>query len=223
MLIARCADSLAAEIEECGGQEKLASAFSKAIRETTHNERSAASTAFKKTFLSKHNAEFMWCSKVLKGETNMFDEAEQPEIAMALQDTVEDVAALRNLIFSDAMYKNPVLYQKFVMGLESGHIRGLKKRNPAPISEIITIAHEAHIRLELWLALSTRNYRHTPGIPDNVDRKKKWLKMAALVMEDRKKNGKDAHELRAKDLPDIPNDEDELGGDDAELEAAFYE
>jgi hypothetical protein len=47
--------------------------------------------------------------------------------------------------------------------------------------------------------------------------------MASLVMGDRKKNGKDAHELRAKDLPDIPDDDDELGGDDAELEAAFYE
>ena len=102
----------------------------------------------------------------------MFDEAETPEIAEALKDAAKDVAASRNLIFSDTMCTNPVLHQKFLMGLESGHIRGLKKRNPAPISEIITIAHEAHIRLELWLALSTRNYRHTAGMPDNVDRKK---------------------------------------------------
>jgi hypothetical protein len=71
MLIARHADTLAAEIEEHGGEAKLASTFSKAIRVTTHNERSAASTAFKKTFLSKHNAEYMWCSKVLKGETSL--------------------------------------------------------------------------------------------------------------------------------------------------------
>jgi hypothetical protein len=34
--------------------------------------------------------------------------------------------------------------------------------------------------------------------------------------------GKDAHELRAKDLPDIPDDDDALGGEDAELGAAFY-
>jgi hypothetical protein len=38
MLIARYADTLAAEIEEYGGEAKLASTFSKAIRETTHNE-----------------------------------------------------------------------------------------------------------------------------------------------------------------------------------------
>jgi hypothetical protein len=67
MLIARYANVLTAEIEEHGGEAKLAATFSKAIRETTHNERSAASTSFKKTFLSKHNAEFMWCCKVLKG------------------------------------------------------------------------------------------------------------------------------------------------------------
>ena len=119
------------------------------------------------------------------------------------------------------MRTNPVLCQKFLTGLESGHIRGLKKRNPAPITDIITTAYEAHIRLELWLALSARNYRHAAGIPDNVDRKKKWLKMATLVFDDRKNNGKDAHERRGKDLPEIPDDEEEFGGEDAELGAAF--
>ena len=222
MLIRRYADNLVAEIEEYGGEEKLAATFSKPIRETTHNERSAASTAFKKTFLSKNNADYMWCGKVLKGETNMYDENENPEVSESLKDTVKDVAGLRNLIFSANMYTNPVLYHKFLSGLESGQIRGLKKRNPAPMTDIITTAHEAHIRLELWLALSARNYRHTAGIPDNIDRKKKWLKMAAMVFEDRKNNGKDAHELRAKDLPVIPDDDDALGGEDTELGAAFY-
>jgi hypothetical protein len=213
MLIARYADALTAEIGECGGEVKLAAKFSKAMRETTHNERSAASnTSFKKTFLSKHNAEHMWCGKVLKGETNMFGESEKPEISPSLQGSVKDVQALRNLIFSDKMYTNPVLCSKFLAGLESGHIRGLKKRNPAPITEISG----------LWLALSARNYRHTAGIPDNVDRKKKWLKMATLVFEDRKNNGKDAHERRAKDLPEIPNDDSDNGGEDATLGVAFY-
>jgi hypothetical protein len=184
--------------------------------------RSAASTSFKKTFLSKHKAEFMWRGKVLKGETNVFDETEKPEISPSLQESVKDVQALRNLIFSDEMYTNPVLYSKFLAGLESGHMRGLRKRNPAPITEIITTAHEAHMRLELWLALSARNYRHTAGAPDNFDRKKKWLKMATMVFDDRKNNAKDAHERRAKDLPDIPNDDSDNGGEDATLGAAFY-
>ena len=143
----------------------------------------------------------MWRGKVLKGETNVFNETEKPEISPSLQESVKDVQALRNLIFSDEMYTNPVLYSKFLAGLESGHMRGLRKRNPAPITEIITTAHEAHMRLELWLALSARNYRHTAGAPDNFDRKKKWLKMATMVFDDRKNNAKEAHEQRAKDLP----------------------
>jgi hypothetical protein len=166
----------------------------------------------------------MWCGKVLKGETNMFDESEKPEISPSLQGSgsVKDVQALRNLMFSDKTCTNPVLCSKFLAGLESGHIRGLRKRNPAPITEIITTAHEAHRRLELWLALSARNYRHTAGMPDNVDRKKKWLKIATLAFEDRKNNGKDAHERRAKNLPEIPDAEEEFGGEDAELGAAFH-
>jgi hypothetical protein len=74
------------------------------------------------------------------------------------------------------------------------------------------------------LALSARNYRHAAGLPGNIDRKKKWLKMATLVFQDRVDNGKDARERRAKDLPDIPADDEEFGGEDAtQLGAAFYE
>ena len=94
----------------------------------------------------------------------MFDEDEQPELAPKLQATIEDVPALRKLIFSNEMYLNYALYAKWTIGLESGKIKGIKVRGPAPVTSLITAAHEAHIRLELWLALSTRNYRHTPGV-----------------------------------------------------------
>jgi hypothetical protein len=72
----------------------------RSTRETTHNEQSAASTSFKKTVLSKHNAEYVWCIKVLTGETNMFDESEKPEISPSLQESVKDVQALRNAQFN---------------------------------------------------------------------------------------------------------------------------
>ena len=159
---------------------------------------------------------------MLKGETNVYDETEKPEIALDLKEAINDVAALRNLTFSDKMYTNPVLYSKHTVGLESGNIRGLKRRNPAPTKELITTAHEAHIRLGLWLALSRRNYRHTSSMQDNVDRKKKWLKMAALVKKDRADNAKNTHEARAKYLPNVP-DEGLDGGDDESLDSDFYE
>ena len=94
----------------------------------------------------------------------MYNEEEVPELAPDLQDTIADVSALRKVIFSNKMYLNSALYSKWTSGLESGKIRGTKVRGPAPVTSLITAAHEAHIRLELWLALSTRNYRHTPGV-----------------------------------------------------------
>ena len=62
---------LSTEIEKHGGEESLAAAFAREIRATTHNERSAAATSYKKTFLSKFCSDAMLCGKVLKGETNM--------------------------------------------------------------------------------------------------------------------------------------------------------
>ena len=94
----------------------------------------------------------------------MYNEEEVPELAPDLQNTIADVSALRKVFFSNKMYLNSALYSKWASGLESGKIRGTKVRGPAPVQSLITAAHEAHIRLELWLAMSTRNYRHTPGV-----------------------------------------------------------
>ena len=94
----------------------------------------------------------------------MYNEEEVPELTPDLQNTIADVSALRKVIFSNKMYLNSALYSKWTSGLESGKIRGTKVRGPAPFTSLITAAHEAHIRLELWLAMSTRNYRHTPGV-----------------------------------------------------------
>ena len=46
--------------------------------------------------------------------------------------------------------------------------------------------------------------------------------MAALVKKDRADNGKDAHEARAKDLPNMPDEESD-DGDDESLGSEFYE
>ena len=90
------------------------------------------------------------------------------------------------------------------------------------MSEILTIAHEAHTRLELWLALSARNYRHASSLADNTDRKKKWLKMAALVMKDREDNADAAHVLRTKDLPFIPEDDQDNAEEGTLAGRGFY-
>jgi len=65
-LVARYEDTLSTEIAWAGGPDKLAQKFKIDVRVTTNNERSAATTSFRKTFLSKSNPDTMMCSKVLK-------------------------------------------------------------------------------------------------------------------------------------------------------------
>ena len=99
------------------------------------------------------------------------------------------------------MYTNEVLFRKWMEGLESGCIKGIPPCKPSKIGKLLTIAGEAHIRLELWLALTKRNFRHSPAIEDQVDRKRKWKDLARLVSKDRQKNLDAAHKLRMSKLP----------------------
>jgi hypothetical protein len=72
------------------------------------------------------------------------------------------------------MYKNEVVYSRFCEGLESGNFKQSEKVNPASISKLITIGHEAHFRLELWFALSRQKYAHHPNKTYNFMRKAEW-------------------------------------------------
>jgi hypothetical protein len=106
--------------------------------------------------------------------------------------------------------------------LESGLIRGtVKTAAPQPISALITTAHEAHFRLEIYLSLSRRNYSHPTGIEEACIRRNLWRQMCSHVALDRKKNGAKAHTdrlarraragivtLQPSDLPDEDDDDD---------------
>jgi hypothetical protein len=64
---------------------------------------------------------------------------------------------------SSEMYRNPVMYDLFCGGVESGKIKYNEKRGPTTISKLLTMSHEANIRTELWFALEKQNYRHIGG------------------------------------------------------------
>ena len=136
--------------------------------------------------------------------------------------SLKDVEGLRKVIFSADMYKNPVLYKKWVSGMETGNLKGMKPSKAAPIGNLITAAHEAHMRLEVWLASSKRNFKHTPGIVDAADKRRQWKKMARLVMEDRANNAADAHALRVQDMPDYNVVDTEGAESDGSLGEEFY-
>jgi hypothetical protein len=78
------------------------------------------------------------------------------------------------------MYKYPLLFDLFCGGLESGKIRGIPKMGMSPIEDIINVAHEAHIRLELWYAMVNHAYRHEPSKFQRTSRHEKHTALVAL-------------------------------------------
>jgi hypothetical protein len=61
---------------------------------------------------------------------------------------ISTVAQLRELIRSPAMYRNAEIFDLFCSGLESGILKMARQKSPTPLHKLITIAHEAHFRLE---------------------------------------------------------------------------
>ena len=72
-----------------------------------------------------------------------------------LEEEFEDVEALRKCVLSDTFRTMPIVWDLFCKGWESGRMRGTRRREPGPLSHILTISHEANFRLELALAMST--------------------------------------------------------------------
>jgi hypothetical protein len=77
-----------------------------------------------------------------------------PRVSAHLIETVKSVQELQKLLVSPQMYTNVVLYDLFCAGLESGFFHGSHTRRSSDIRKLITAAHEAHFRTELWFAQS---------------------------------------------------------------------
>ena len=75
------------------------------------------------------------------------------KISSTLSSEFATIKDLRNAIASPKMYEYPKLLDLFCAGLECGRVRGTKRVSITPIEELITVAHEAHFRLELLYAL----------------------------------------------------------------------
>jgi hypothetical protein len=132
---------------------------------------------------------------------------------------------VRKVVLSANMYKIPALYDRWTEGFESGLIRGTRLRvnMPTPIPKLLTAAHEAHFRCEVYLCLSRRGYNHPTGQEEACVRKKLWKKMCALVAADRKNNAAAAHTDRLArrhaaglkntddDVADVDSSGDEMG------------
>jgi hypothetical protein len=82
------------------------------------------------------------------------------------------------------------------LGIESGNFRQNKKRPYTPLDQLITKAHEAHFRVELYLALSKKCFRHHNTNNDAKERIRLFNQTILAVREGRSKYLLDAIETR---------------------------
>jgi hypothetical protein len=120
------------------------------------------------------------------------------------------------------MYTNEVLYDCFCSGLESGALKQLEKRPPTHINKLITIAHEAHFRTELWFALSCPGYGHRPNKSWNITRKTEWKTFIHLVHADREANADNAHRSRMQTLNENDNHSGHEDSDNEGLDPKYF-
>ncbi len=63
---------------------------------------------------------------------------EVPEVVECLRENLPNVESLQEILFSDFMYQNEVLYDKFCKAFESGVLRGTSQSRPQPLESTIS-------------------------------------------------------------------------------------
>ena len=175
------------------------------IRNTANNERAVQITYMKKIWLMS-SSKFALAFPLIPNNALTEDCASVSIDIMKLSLSVqisglESVEELRTLIRSSSMYKNDAVFTHFCQGLESGMLKQSRKLNPTPLALLITIAHEAHFRAELWLHLAKATFRHTTTNEHLAYRKTNFNEFCELVAKDREDNEADASSRRlARDL-----------------------
>ena len=184
-MVQRYETELKGMIERYGGMELLAQHFAEEIKQSANNERSVQCNQIKRCWLSKINPEFRLAENIL--ETELDADPDTPSrLSANLKGTVESVKDLQKLIASPNLYSNFVLYDLLCGGLESGYFRGSHLRSCSNIAKLITPAHEAHFRTELWFALSKKSFRHNSFKKGNKQRVKQFKEICVSVAEGRK-------------------------------------
>ena len=169
MFFKRHSTDLTEEIDLAGGTYKgFLKMFGKTIKTTASNERSLQNTGVRLLFLSKYNKEFQFMENTLPGEATVQNKAViNAKVLSTLEEDKNDhetnLATLRSALYSDTFYKNGELYHRWCEGFESLQLRGCKIPGPRPITELLTLAHETHFRLEIYMAMSRTSFVHTPG------------------------------------------------------------
>ncbi len=115
------------------------------------------------------------------------------------------------------MYLNPVLYDLLCSGIESGKLKNYPKaKQPSTLPRLTTIAHEAHIRLELFFTLGEQKLFHDLSTAHTERRIRMWKKLLLRVKSDHERNEEQAELTRRAGAS---SSDDVNMGDESEDEA----
>ena len=178
---------ISAFAHEYGSKMKFMQKFAISAKIVANDERSYQFKTLKQMFLSKHSPHRMAYGCILES-TRGPDPLKTPTLARKLAPSLKTVKNLRSTLMSAQVYENPVLFNLFCSGIESGTLRSAPVRPRGRLEDYLTLAHEAHFRLELWYALSCFNYAHSISRDAGEIRVANWKKMLQFVKEDRAKN-----------------------------------
>ncbi len=129
----------------------MATKWGISVRGKANNARSQQLRFFKNVWLSNNSPHAIVTNVIAED----LDKKQAPmKVNMKLVKTgLTTVDDVRACLKSEEMYLNPALYNLLCCGLESGKLKCGKKQSPSSLRCLITVAHEAHLRLELFLAL----------------------------------------------------------------------
>jgi hypothetical protein len=199
-----------------GSVQLMAKKWAVAVRTKANNERAIQIRYLKMIWLS-NKSKFALALNALDTELEV-DNAREITPSLSVQASgINSIAELRDLLKSSEMYNNAPVFNLFCLGLESGMLKMARTMQPARIEKlIITIAHEAHFRLELWLALSKQGFRHKTTGAWTDKRKEYWDEFCQLVAKDRKDNSDTACNNRLGEMHEDNAQSSEEDDDDKE-------
>jgi hypothetical protein len=172
----------------------MTEAFEKTVGVRASNERSTQIRYFKQIWLNGdspcHLVKYVTRTELKKKDRPMQVSAE------VVASGLTTVKAVRKCLRSPDMYLNPAIYNLLCTGLESGKMKQSVRQNKSSLRLLTTAAHEAHIRLELFLSLEEQKYFHDPSHDHTKKRIRMWNKLCDIVISDREQHAEQAERTR---------------------------
>ena len=209
-------------IAEKYARNEFATTYAGITKLAANNERSAQIRQIRKVYLNDDSDFSFITGYKFGGTSNSPTRTKDMRISSALKNEFHTIDELRECLLSPEMYNYPRLFDLFCAGLESGRIRGTKQLGRTPIEELITVAHEAHFRLELWYALAIQAYRHDPSKTARGERYDKHHTLCGFVAQERRETASNAFKHRCDNTQESDDSDADSSDDDTGVNEEFY-